>query len=127
MKKINETDSLNELILLQEQKYDTDLALLKEQFHVAYESVKPINFIKSLLHEVTTSPEIKSDIATDIIGLGTGFISKKLLVHDSDSTFKKVIGTVLQFAVANVVAKNTNTIKNIGINLYNEVVHKIKN
>lgn len=127
MKKRNETDSLNEMILLQEKKYEMDLAALKDQFHVAYESVKPINFIKTLFHEVTTSPEIQSDLGTDLIGLGTGFISKKLLVDSSDSTIKKVLGTVLQFAIANVVSKNTDTIKNIGINLYNKVVDKIKN
>ena len=74
MKKPNETDSLNELILLQEQQYDTDLRLLKEQFHIAYESLKPINLIKNIVHEVSTSPEIKNDMLDNIIGLATGYL-----------------------------------------------------
>jgi hypothetical protein len=127
MKMINETDSLNELILLQEKKHDTELALLKDQFDAAYESIKPINLIKSLIHEVTTAPEIKNDLSTDIIALATGFISKKLLVNNSHSPVKKVLGTVLQFAMTNVVAKHSDSIKNIGSNLLNHFSHKNKN
>lgn len=127
MKKTNETDSLNELILRQEQQYDTDLRNLKKQFHTAYESLKPINFIKSVVHEVTASPEIKNDMVDNVIGLTTGFISKKLLLDGTDSPVKKIFGTILQFAVANVVAKHSETIKTIGGNLLNYFSKKGKN
>lgn len=119
MKKLNETDALNELIQLNQQQYDTDLRLLKEQFHIAYESIKPINLIKNLVHEVTASPEIKEDLASNILGLATGFISKKIMIDEKGSTFKKVIGTVLQFAVANVVSKHSANIKAVGTALFN--------
>lgn len=119
MKKLNETDALNELIQLNQQQYDTDLRLLKEQFHIAYESIKPINFIKNLVHEVTALPEIKEDLASNILGLATGFISKKIMIDEKGSTFKKVIGTVLQFAVANVVSKHSVNIKAVGTALFN--------
>lgn len=119
MKKLNETDALNELIQLNQQQYDTDLRLLKEQFHIAYESIKPINLIKNLVHEVTASPEIKEDLASNILGLATGFISKKIMIDENGSTFKKVIGTVLQFAVANVVSKHSANIKAVGTALFN--------
>nr|WP_315151982.1 hypothetical protein [uncultured Flavobacterium sp.] len=119
MKKLNETDALNELIQLNQQQYDTDLRLLKEQFHIAYESIKPINLIKNLVHEVTASPEIKEDLASNILGLATGFISKKIMIDENGSTFKKVIGTVLQFAIANVVSKHSANIKAVGMALFN--------
>jgi hypothetical protein len=116
MKKINETDALNDLILVQEQQYNTDLRLLKEQFHIAYESIKPINLIKDLVHDVTASPEIKNDLSSNIIGLITGFISKKLLIGKNSNSgfFKRIFGMTLQFAVANTVAKHTDDIKTIG-------------
>jgi hypothetical protein len=79
MKNRNETDALNELILAEERKYANDLAQLKNQFDVAYESIKPINLVKNLFHEVTSSPEIKSDLISNAIGLGSGFITKTLL------------------------------------------------
>lgn len=127
MKNKNETDSLNELIILQEQKYHSELELLNVQFHLAYESLKPINLFKSVLHEVTASPEIKNDVVDNIIGLGTGFLSKKLLVDGSHSTVRRIIGTVAQFAVTNFVSKHTDTIKTIGNNLLKHFFNKRKN
>ncbi len=124
MKKTNETDTLNELIILQEQQYETDLRLLKEQFNLAYESIKPINIIKNLVHEVSSSPEIKSDIVSNVIGLTTGFVSKKLLIHSSHNPIKRVLGTVLQFAIANVVSNHTETIKTIGNNVLGFILDK---
>jgi hypothetical protein len=126
MKSKNETDSLNELIILQELKYDTELEALSEQFQVAYESLKPINLIKSLFHEVTVAPEIKNDLANNVIGLGTGFLSKKLLVDGSHSPVKRVIGTIAQFAIANLVSKHSDTIKTIGSNLLKHFFYKRK-
>ena len=127
MKNRNETDSLNELIILQELQYDTQLQLLKEQFHIAYESLKPINLIKSVFHEVTATPEIKNDMASNVIGLGTGFLSKKLLVDGSHSPMRRMIGTVAQFALANLVSKHSDTIKTIGSNLLKHFLNKQKN
>jgi uncharacterized membrane protein YeaQ/YmgE (transglycosylase-associated protein family) len=128
MKKTNETDSLNELILFQEQQYDTDLRLLKEQLHIAYESVKPINLIKNLVHDVTTSSEIKNDIGTNIMGLVTGFISKKLLVGNNSNRgiFKTIFGTILQFGIANVIAKHSDDIKAFGTTLLNSFFKRKK-
>lgn len=119
MKKLNETDALNELIFITEQQYYTDFRLLKEQFHTAYESIKPINLIKNLVHEVTVSPEIKEDIFGNIMGLASGFISKKVMIDENSGVFKRVIGTVLQFAVANVVSKHSVNIKAVGTALFN--------
>lgn len=127
MKMRNETDSLNELILLQEKKHDTELALLRNQFDVAYESLKPVNLIKSLFHEVTASPEIKNDLVGNTIGLGAGFLSKRLFGAHSQSPVKKIIGTVVQFAIANLVSKHSDTFKTIGGNLVKHFFNKAKN
>lgn len=127
MKNRNETDALNELIIAEELKYANDLKQLKDQFHVAYESIKPINLVKNLFHEVTTSPEIKNDLASNVIGLGTGFLSKTLLFGFSHNPIKKAIGTVFEFAVANMVSKHSDRIKLIGGNLLNHFLHKKRN
>lgn len=124
MKKTNETEALNELIIIQELKYANDLAQLKNQFNVAYESVKPINLVKNFIHEVTASPEIKNDLLGNVIGLGSGFLSKKLLLGSSHNPIKKIIGTLFEFAVANIVSKNSEGIKTIGGNLLNHFFKK---
>lgn len=126
MKNSNETDALNELILAEELKYANDLEQLKDQFHVAYESVKPINLVKNLFHEVTSSPEIKSDLVSNAIGLSTRFITKTLLLGFSHNPIKKVIGTVFEFAVTNMASKHSDRIKLIGGNLFKHFFKKTR-
>lgn len=117
MKTKNETDSLNELIIAMEQKRAYEVELLKEQLHVACDSLKPLNLIKSVFHEVTDSPEIKNNLVNNAIGLGTGFVSKKIITGNSHNPFKKILGTLIQFGVANVVSKHSDDIKSIAKNL----------
>ena len=124
MRNKNETEALNDLIIIQEMRYADDLAQLKNQFNVAYESVKPINLVKNLIHDVTSSPEIKNDLFTNIIGFGTGFLSKKLLLGSTHNPIKKVFGTLFEFAVANTVSKHSEGIKTIGGNLFKRFFNK---
>jgi len=127
MKTSNETDTLNELILAEELKYTNDLEQLKYQFHLAYDSIKPINMVKNLFHEVTASPEIKTDLVSNAIGLGTGFLTKTLLLGFSHNPIKKVVGTVFEFAVANLVSKHSDRIKLVGVNLLKHFFQKKQN
>ena len=113
----NETDALNEAIIALKEKRAKELALLKEQLHTTYESLKPINLIKSTFREVSSSPEIKNHILGNAIGIGTGFIFKKLWMGNSHNPVKRIFGTLIQFAVANVVSIYSNGIKNAGANL----------
>ncbi|WP_291099879.1 MULTISPECIES: hypothetical protein [unclassified Flavobacterium] len=127
MKNRNETEALNELIIAEELKYTNDLEQLKDQFYVAYESMRPINLVKNLFHEVTASPEIKRDLVSNAIGLGTGFLTKTLLLGTLHNPVKKVFGTVFEFAVANLVSKHSDGIKLIGGNLLKHFFKKSKN
>jgi hypothetical protein len=113
----NETDALNKAITVLQEQRVKDLELLKDHLHVTYESLKPINFIKSTLNEVVSSPEIQSNMANNAIGLGTGFLLKKLWVGKSQSPIKRLLGTLVQFAVANAVAKHADSIKYVGKNI----------
>ena len=113
----NETDALNEAIIALQEKRAKELALLKEQLYTTYESLKPINLIKSTFREVSSSPEINNNILGNAIGIGTGFISKKLWMGSSHNPVKRIFGTLIQFAVASVVSKYSDGIKNAGVNL----------
>lgn len=127
MKNRNETDLLNERLIVVENKRANDLMLLKEQFNLAYESVKPINLIKTLFHNITTSPEIKNNLVSTAVGLGTGFLSKKLLMGNSHHPFKRGLGTLIHFAVTNLVSKNTQQIQSFGKILLNVFSKRVKN
>ena len=113
----NETDALDEAILVLQEKRAHELGVLKEHLQETYTSFRPINLIKSTLKEISASPEIKSDMISNAIGIGTGLVAKRLLVGSSHNPVKRLLGTVLHFAIANVVAKHTGDIKSTGRNL----------
>ena len=105
MKKKDEKAALQETIKLLEQKQSQELSLLRNQFYVTYESIKPINIFKKAVHDIIGSSEIKNDILSNIIGLATGFISKKIVVGSSNNPFKKILGTILEYIIANFVSR----------------------
>jgi hypothetical protein len=117
MKNRIETDYLNEQIAMLEQKQSLELKALKEQFHVTYESLKPFNILKSAFNEVTSSPTIKNNLLNNAIGLTTGYLSKRVLVGATHNPLKNIFGTLLQFAIGNVVTKHSDQLVASGGNM----------
>lgn len=111
MKKMNQTDALNETISLLEYRQEKELRILKEQFEVTYDSLKPLNIIKRVFSEMTTSPDLKGNLLSNVIGMATGYITKKVIVRSSHNPFKRILGNVLQFAITNLVSKHTDPLK----------------
>ncbi len=113
----NQTDTLQEAILLLEAEHALQLVMLKEQLHTVHDSLKPVNLLKGAFQKVTASPEIKTNLLDNAIGIGAGLLSKKLLVGSTHNPIKKLLGVFIEFAVAKVVAKHTGGIKTAGANL----------
>jgi hypothetical protein len=55
------------------------------------------------LKDVVQSPDLKNSAINTAIGIGSGFLGKKLLVGNSNNLFKKVSGSAVQFLIANFV------------------------
>jgi hypothetical protein len=85
--------------------------VLKEQFYLTYESLKPVNLLRSTLKDLVSSPSLIDDLIGAIIGLSSGFLSKKIIVGASGNIIRKLLGTFLQFGVTNVVAQHPDAIK----------------
>ena len=92
--------------------------VLKEQLLIVHESLKPVNLIKSVISEVSSSPYLADNLLGAAVGMASGYISKIIAVGSSDNIFRKFLGTILQFGVTNVVAQHTDTIKSIGQLIY---------
>ena len=120
----NETDALNEQIIVLENKRNMQLRLLTEQFHISYESLKPINIIKSAFREVTSSPDLKKNVVNTAIGIGTGTITKNLLLGSTHNPIKRLFGNIIQFTIANVVANHGDGIKYKALNLLNGLLNR---
>ena len=48
------------------------------------------------------------------VGLATGFITKKIIIGTSDNKFRKLIGSIFEFGVINIVAQRQNALKAVG-------------
>ncbi len=114
MQNISSTIELKEAIRLLEIKQAANGLQLKEQFHLTYESLKPVSLLKSTLKDISSSPFLISNILGTTAGLVTGYFSKKIVVGSSANIFRKLFGTIMQIGVANTVAQHPDAIKSIG-------------
>ena len=109
MKTKNLTQTLTEDIAILKARQTYELQLLKEQFHHTYDNLKPINLIKNVFKDVTSSPVIKGNIINNVIGLAAGFLSRKVLLGTNHGPVRNILGGVLQFVVTNFITKKPDT------------------
>lgn len=107
--------SLKDEILMLENRQANEGRMLKEEFQDAYESVRPINLLKSTFQQAAASPDLKDNILKVSVGMAAGYLTKMLFVSISKSPIKKIIGTALLVGVTNIIAKNPETIKAVGL------------
>ncbi|KJS05025.1 MAG: hypothetical protein VR77_09715 [Flavobacteriales bacterium BRH_c54] len=121
---ISNITELNAAILLLENKQTQEAILLKEQFNLTYESIKPINFIRSTFKELVTAPDFKEDLLNTSISLAAGYFSKKLAVGSTNNPLKQILGSFLQMGVTSVVSKNADDIRTKFMDILSVVFEK---
>lgn len=114
----SKSDVLNEKILLLKNTQATQLKLLTQQLDATYQSLRPINLLKTTLHEVATAPELKTTLINNAIGLTMGYLSKKIITGSSHNPMIKMGGLLLQFTIANIASKHPEAIKAAGKNIF---------
>ena len=114
MQNITSTAGLKNAIQLLEVDQGIKGQLLKDQFYLTYESLKPVNLIKNALHDISSSPILIDNILSTSMGIASGFLTNRIFVGASGSLIRKLLGSVLQFGVTNVVAQHPETIKSLG-------------
>jgi hypothetical protein len=122
MEEINSETALKAAILQLEIKQANERKVLKEQYLLAYEGIKPINLIKSTFKEATASPEFKDEILNTSIGIATGYATKILFQGASHSPVRKLLGTVLMFGITNAVTRHPEAVKSAGKGIFNFIL-----
>lgn len=123
MEQITSVAELKESILLLELKLVNDGTLLKEQLKSTYQSIKPINLLKSAFKDVVSTPGLKTNLVNSAIGFTTGLVAKKLFIGGSHNPLTKLLGMALEAIVANKVSKNADQIKSAGSSLIKKIVN----
>lgn len=111
MEKQNAVERLRESIRVLEIRQAEEGEILKQQFKVTYESLKPVNLIRSSLKDITSSAELKGDLFEAVIALVSGYFTKKMMVGSKSNVFTRTLGLVMQFGVTNFVARNADNIR----------------
>ena len=111
MAKQNPINSLKESIRLLEIRQAEEGAILKEQFKVTFESLKPFNLIKSSIKDLTSSVEVKNNLFETVVSILTGYLTKKIMVNTKGSPVMKIVGALLQYGVTSLVSKNAEKIR----------------
>jgi len=124
MQKITTAGELKAAILLLEKEQANKAILLKKEFNIAFDSLKPVNLIKNTFNELTASPEFKGNFINTTLGLAAGYLSKKVIIGNTINPLKGIAGTILQLVVSKIVTKNSNTIKSTGMNFFNKIFKK---
>jgi len=124
MREINSETDLDIAIFQLEAKQAEELKLLKEQFFLTYESLKPANLFRNTMNDVASSPYLIDNIIGTAIGLGTGYLTRKIAIGGSGNIIKRFFGSILQFGVTNIVAQHPNTVRSIGEFIFKHVFHK---
>lgn len=122
MHNISSRADLKEAIRLLEIEQAEAGQLLLDQFHMTYESLKPGNILRHTLEDIRSTP-IDNLIGT-VVGLTTGFLSKKIIVGRSGNIFRRLYGSIIQIGVLDLVAHRPDLIKLIGQFIFHNILSK---
>ena len=74
MSYINHTLLLKTQIQLLEAEQSVKGQILKDQFYVVYESLKPLNILLRTLKDISSSPNLIDNVLSTTIGLASGYL-----------------------------------------------------
>lgn len=123
MKTTDPKSELHQAMDLLKDKQAEQFVLLREQFYITYESLKPANLIKSTFKDLTSDSGVRKDVIGGAIGLATGYLSKKVIMGATHNPISYILGNILQFAVGSLVSRNSNKILKSG----EDLLHRMSN
>ena len=113
MGNISSNAELQDAIQLLEAEQAVKLKLLKEQFHLVYENLKPSKLIVSALKDITATPYLLNNVLITASGLVTGYYSQKAITGKSGNKLRKLFGYMIQYGITNLIAQNPKAIKSL--------------
>jgi len=97
---------------------------LINQFKITYECLKPVNIIKDSINDFFKPPLASDNLLGTVIGLASGFLTKKIAVGTSHNLFRNILGSLIQVGVTSAVSNHSETIISIGQIIYQKLFHK---
>ena len=109
MQTINSALDLKNAIKQLEGEREIQGLLLKEQFFITYENMRPVSLITNTLKNITSS-----NIFASVLGLLGGYISKKSPTDKSNNPIKRLLSNVLESGITTFIIQHPSAIKLVG-------------
>jgi hypothetical protein len=122
-KQIKNCHDLEKVIAELEIKAEVQRKDIEETFAVVSENLKPLNLVRNGVRSVF-SPEHREDLVNALIGLGTGMLSRKLLLGRAKGIFGKTAGKAVEWGIAGLVSNNAEKIKEKAGTLIDKIFKK---
>jgi hypothetical protein len=119
MQSITTTADLNDAIAQLEKQHAEEEAVMRDKLHDTYDSIQPVNLIKTTYRQLAGSKEMKEAIIDTTIGIAAGYVSKAIFDGTSKSPARRAAGTILQLAVTQAVRNHPEEIKTFGRMVFN--------
>jgi len=124
MQEITSTVSLKKAIQQLEVEREFQGVQLKKDFQTTFSNLNPFNILKATLEKATSTPLLFDNIFGTIIGLATGFLTKKIVIGKSHNKLRVLLGSVVQYGVLNYIGQRSVAIKSIGLYLIQSLLKK---
>lgn len=95
MQKISNTAELKDAIRLLEDKKKAEQELLKEEFTLVKEKLKPSNVVRTTFNQVFTGPNLIRTVMIGTVGLTAGYITKKYFQGLTGRILRRMLGRVI--------------------------------
>jgi len=114
MQNITTVAGLRDAIRVLEVEQASKGQLLKEQLSVVYESLMPVNILRNTLKKFFGKSDLIDNLSGSAMGAASGLLMKKIFIGKSGNAFKKLMGSLLQMGISNIVTQNSDLIKSLG-------------
>lgn len=123
---VNNTATLQSAIDQLQMQCEAKKNIMRLQFVEVVDSIKPVNLLRSTVKDIADTPGIAKAAIGTTLAIGAGVLSKKIVVGKSSNLFKKIMGGIVEFTVANGIANNAELITDRGIALLKRISARIK-
>jgi hypothetical protein len=113
MERITTIADLNLSILILAKKQAQESLELKELCKETFESIKPVNVIKSTFKNLVSAPDLKQDILNTSMSIAAGYVSKIMIIGSSSNPLKQFFGNFIQMGVTKIFADNSVWLKSM--------------
>ncbi|MCH8546519.1 MAG: hypothetical protein LAT54_07280 [Cryomorphaceae bacterium] len=126
MNRINNTSELQAKISEMQAKSDEAAVLLKEELSGIVDGVHPVQLLKNGIRELVTSSEVKNELLGLSLAMSSGYMTKKLMIGNSNNIFQRIMGNVISVIVSKNIALNADKIQTTVLAVISSIMDRKK-